>query len=187
MNRSAPRGPLQSGCLAAWARGFHRLPSRSGRFRKAGFVIAFFLSNRDIISRLRDLSRRLSLFFSLLSPFYHDTLYGADTLAAAAAGDRSALMVVDPIPETARTAQYQSQYDPSRPCHSGSPPVFFSILPRKGPFSQWHPQQNGFSINIRLQNAWAARRNTAECRERTGRYGDAERGGQTGIAPALRA
>ena len=129
----------------------------------------------------------MPLFFDVFLPLHHDALSRAGTLTAAAAGDRSALMVVDPIPETARAAQYQSQYDPSRPCHSGSPPVFFSILPRKGPFSQWHPQQNGFSINIRLQNAWAARRNTAECRERTGRYGDAERGGQTGIAPALRA
>ena len=41
MDRSARRGLLQSGCRAASARGFHRLPSRLARFASAGFFIAF--------------------------------------------------------------------------------------------------------------------------------------------------
>ena len=128
MNRSAPRGPLQSGCFAAWARGFHHLPSRSGLFRKAGFVTAFRLSNRDIISCLLDLSSRVLPFFGRFLPLYHNALPGAGALAATAAGDGPAFIRVDPIPDPSGTSQYQRQQKPSQPCHPEHLLVLFKSI-----------------------------------------------------------
>lgn len=45
MGRSAPRGPLQSGGLAAWTRGFHRPPLAEEPSRRAGFFTAFAVVN----------------------------------------------------------------------------------------------------------------------------------------------
>lgn len=41
MNRSAPRGLLQSGCFAAWTRGFHRSPLASVGFAKLALSLPF--------------------------------------------------------------------------------------------------------------------------------------------------
>ena len=125
MNRPAPCGTLQSGCLAAWAEGSHHLPLAESRFRKAGFFTAFCFMDSDIISLLRDLSRSILLFFvlrrglfRLLAVFFFFSLPCPDTLPAADAGCAVIFPVVQDPANHRRNCQNRDQKQPAIPRHS---------------------------------------------------------------------
>ena len=73
MNRSAPRGLLQSGCFTAWTRGLHRSPLASDPIRKTGFFAAFHIFAEIIISVSANLSSKNDHFPAFSCKFFRKT------------------------------------------------------------------------------------------------------------------
>lgn len=141
MNRPAPRGLLQSGCTAAWARGLHRSPLAWACFAVLALSRRFSPYDKDIISFSPNLSRTTVRFFAGIrhgSAGENAYARGGTFSAADAMGGAARPPIENPehAPQPCCQKQQKPDLEPVHSSHRLS-----CMLLQKQRLCQWHQQQ----------------------------------------------